>query len=119
MTSVVMRQVLRQDETGDGFYVGTQSSQMGVTNVVMRRWVLCWSTEQSNGNGKCGDEEMVFIVGPQSSQMGVTSVVVRRWALCWSTEQSDGSGKCGDEEVGFMLVHRAVRWEWRAWSDGD
>ena len=27
---------------------------MGVTNVM--RQVLCWSTEQSDGSGKCGDE---------------------------------------------------------------
>ena len=75
---------------------------MGAANVVTRRWVLSWSTEKSDGSGK-------LFVGPQSSQMGVGSVVMRQ-VLCWSTEQSDGSGKCGDE-TGFVLVHRAVRWE--------
>ena len=79
--------------------------------MVMRRWVLCWSTEQSYGSGEHGNEDR-FYVGPQSSEMGVASVMMRRQVLCWSTEQSDGSDKCGDEEMGFMLVQRAVRWEW-------
>ena len=42
-------------------------------------------------------------------------MVMGRWVLCWSTEQSDVSGEHGDGEMGFMLVHRAVIWEWRAW----
>ena len=72
---------------------------METASVVTRRWVLSWSTEQSDGSCE-------FFVGPQSSQMGVASVVMRQ-VLCWSTEQSDGNDKCGDE-TGFVLVHRAV-----------
>ena len=30
---------------------------MGVASVVMRRWVLCWSTEQSDGSGERGQME--------------------------------------------------------------
>ena len=34
---------------------------MGVGSVVMRQ-VLCWSTEQSDGSGKCGDETGFVLV---------------------------------------------------------
>ena len=34
---------------------------MGMTSVVMRQ-VLCWSTEQSDGNDKCGDETGFVLV---------------------------------------------------------
>ena len=62
---------------------------MGVTSVMMRRWALCWSTEQSYGSGERGNEEISFML-------------VHR-AVRWE-------GECGDE-IGFMLVHRAVGWE--------
>ena len=55
---------------------------MGVTSVMMRRWALRWSREQSDGSGEHGLMET-----EDHSQMGVASMVMRRWVLCWSTEQ--------------------------------